>query len=152
MNPNRHYDPLDANHAHAYADGELVPTCDPIMDEEDALRADKRAMYREAALRLMTFHQDCMAFIRRHRSPLLALDCCMLAMGWYHIIGCNDETTLAHRYGVTKQNVSKCVKTFQAQVGFEMVHLVTGAGQRSLAARKSFKTARLKQLKNPHEK
>ena len=100
--------------------------------------------FREASVRALAFFKSCALVLKEYKGDRdFAVDCWCLAMGWFDVIGVDDQTRLAARWKCKKANVSKLVKKMQ---GCGRLNLPPTPGQRSADGCKNMAITRKKQL------
>lgn len=99
---------------------------------------------RETALACFDFFKAAARIVRDYRGkPGFAHDCMLLALGWYPILGVDNQTDLAKRWQCTKANVNNLVKKFE---GKGYLNLPPASGQRKESGCATMATARKRQL------
>lgn len=140
----------------------------PIMDDEDAMRADiqreeqraaeefyrrhateelsfaefKRGLYREAAMKSLDFMRRASMTIMASDKPQFMFECFLLALGWPDILGVKTAKALADKWKFHKQHVTDKVVFFQ-----DLLDLPPAEGQREKGDREKFSQKRKTQLK-----
>jgi hypothetical protein len=100
--------------------------------------------YRLAGMRALEFCRSSAMLIKCYRgNTAFAFDCWLLAMGWFDILGVQDQVSLAARWHCERANVGKVVKKMQARLGLSPV-----PGQRRLEGCQHMRARRQAQLKN----
>lgn len=104
-------------------------------------------IFREAARTAMDFYRTVfMRIVDFKGDKNFALDCAMLALGWYDLARAYTQEDIAKRYKCERANVNRLVNKIQKNVGIPPMD-----GQRGQSAREKFSTARKKQLKQNNE-
>lgn len=113
----------------------------PIMDDEDAAKADLR----DKSIETIQWFKNGYRVLHQYKgNPILAQHCYALALGWGDLIGCETAVDIAVKlFGNARKKaaVTKCVKMFQDALGIPPMN-----GQRSQRGREQMKKARKAQL------
>ena len=114
------------------------------LDDEDVLSEEGRInLYREHAQDLFkNFFKPSLCLLKSHIGQSLALDCYLLAIGEFDILGVSTQVEVADIYGCERENVRKLVKKFQMQLGIPIM-----PGQRGEEGKEKMRTTRKAQLK-----
>ena len=100
---------------------------------------------REAMIDAVEFFKNCARIVSKYKGNTgFAHDCMMLALGWYPVLGVDNQTALAKKWGCTKASVNKLVKKFESR---GHLNLPPAAGQRWESGCEKMSHARKEQLK-----
>lgn len=132
----RHSPEMDVPHGHE----PLV--CGPIMDDEDAQKAEYLRGYQDAArIAIDHWKLSIVAMLRFRGDPRMAILCVAIAHGFWNLVPHRDQVAIAAKFHCSRANVNKLTILIQKRLG-----LPPTIGQRSLRGRENMSDTRKEQL------